>query len=428
MTSVGDVIYLHDSLLGSPKDVMRWCIVVAATGSVVRVAPRSASVAGAIFTPAGLLPEFTKDGWFSRWTVPVDSVSAYSARNIGQLQNLSDPTFCGWFPPAPAEEQAVNDSEFRDSRRTFLSEGRVTNELLSELRGVVNRLVLFGNLPPMYSPTGKWDEDAQEEVFADWIEARLVGTGQLAAMMHQTGSVNSFARLAELYLRRHLINRLDRNHATNLFGRLRTLLAEATDTFKVLVPSSREQDVVWTLNSEHAASGPYENGDDRLLSLAWGLGDFETVRFREDARKLSHVLERDELIRFVSGLMESAQGGLTLAQIVSVIVRRFDLEPAQIEGLGDDAHEVAAVSDVVEDVAAGQFAAAALAELTARQVEILRAQLGDQSVRAIAEELRISVGTVAAEQKRIAAVLSRLSDPDRESRTLLLNALRDLLF
>jgi hypothetical protein len=85
MTSVGDVIYLHDIFLGSPKDVMRWCMVVATTGSVIRVAPRSASQSGVVFTPAGLMPEFTRDGWFSRWTVVVNSTEADQARNIGQL-------------------------------------------------------------------------------------------------------------------------------------------------------------------------------------------------------------------------------------------------------------------------------------------------------------------------------------------------------
>ena len=322
----------------------------------------------------------------------------------------------------------MNDNEFRGARRTFLGEGRVTFELLTELRAVVHRLVVFGNLPPMYSPTGKWDEDAQEEIFAEWTEARLIGTGQLAALMHQTGTANSFARLAELYLRRHLINRVDRNHATNLFGRLRTLLAEETDIFMILVPSGREQDVVWTLVGENAAEAPYNDGDDRLLSLAWGLGEFETVRFREDARKLSHVLERDELIRFVTGLMEAARGGLTLTQIVPVIVLRFDLEPVQSESLGEEAHEVAAPDDVIEDVAAQQLAVAALAELSTRQADILRLQLGNASVRDIADEIHASIGTVSAEQRRIGAVLSRLSDPDRESRGLLLNALRDLLF
>ena len=85
-TAVGDMVYLHDSVTkASKKDRMRWYLVVAIRGSTARVAPRSASVPGPIFTPANLMSEFTRDGWFSRWTIPVAAVSIEAARNIGQL-------------------------------------------------------------------------------------------------------------------------------------------------------------------------------------------------------------------------------------------------------------------------------------------------------------------------------------------------------
>jgi DNA-binding NarL/FixJ family response regulator len=140
------------------------------------------------------------------------------------------------------------------------------------------------------------------------------------------------------------------------------------------------------------------------------------------------VLERDELLRFVTGLMAAAGTGLTLAQIVRVLVRRFDLEPIATEALEDEALEVPATDDIVEKVNAVQLATAALAELTRRQVDVLRGQLDGCSVRDIAQRLGISTGTVAAEQQTISSVLSRLSDPDGDSRAQLLNALRDSLF
>jgi hypothetical protein len=321
----------------------------------------------------------------------------------------------------------VTDSDFRQARLAFLADGRVSEPLVILLRSVVRRMVAFGSLPPMYSPTGKWDEDAEDEVFADWVAARLVGTGQLAALMHQAGTARSFVRLAELYLRRHLINRLERSHATNLFGRLRALLPEEEDLFRVVAASEREQDVVWGLASQEAVR-LWGGSEERLMSLAWALGEFETVRYREDARKLSPVLERDELLRFVTGLMEAAAAGLTLAQIVRVIVRRFDLEPATIEGLGDEATAIPAADNVIEQVEAAQLSVAALAELSGREVDVLRCQLLGLSVRDIAEQLGLSTGTVSNEQRVIGSVLSRLSDPDGQSRMELLNALRDLLF
>jgi hypothetical protein len=44
---IGDMVYLHDhETKASPKDVMRWCLVVALMGSQARVAPRSIGAEG----------------------------------------------------------------------------------------------------------------------------------------------------------------------------------------------------------------------------------------------------------------------------------------------------------------------------------------------------------------------------------------------
>lgn len=86
MARVGDMVYLHDRQTNaSRKNRMRWCMVIARSGSRARVAPRSTTVPGLVFTPAGYLPEFDKPGWFSRWDLPVSTSLIDSARNIGQL-------------------------------------------------------------------------------------------------------------------------------------------------------------------------------------------------------------------------------------------------------------------------------------------------------------------------------------------------------
>jgi hypothetical protein len=92
------MVYLHDSVTkASEKNVLRWCMVIAVNGSQARVAPRSASVPGPIHTAAGLLPEFTMEGWFSRWSVPVATVDVDGARNIGQLPEPARSQVLGLF-------------------------------------------------------------------------------------------------------------------------------------------------------------------------------------------------------------------------------------------------------------------------------------------------------------------------------------------
>jgi hypothetical protein len=310
-------------------------------------------------------------------------------------------------------------SRYELIRRRFLEEGEFDPDLLRLLRRAVHRLVRFGGLPPMYSPTGHWDDEAEKDVLGDWLTARLLGRGQLVALLHQAKTPGSFLRLGELYLRRHLINRLTRSHATNLFGRIRDLL-QGDPAFEQAAGG------YWQLVNEPAM--PWRGTDRELLGAAWQLGHFNVVRFREDAKKLSHVLDAEDLRRFVVGLLKQTESTLELAQIVRALVLRFDLEPFGIEPIEDHEDMLPAQADVVEEVSAVCMARAVVGELTARQVAILRCQLQDLSVRATAEEIGMAVGTVSAEQQVIAEVLQRLSDEDGTSRLQLLNALRDLLF
>jgi len=98
MARIGDMVYLHDhDTKASRKDVMRWCMVVAVIGSQARVAPRSSTVRGKVFTAAGLLPEFTENGWFSKWSLPVPAQLLDDARNIGQLPEPARTQVLGLF-------------------------------------------------------------------------------------------------------------------------------------------------------------------------------------------------------------------------------------------------------------------------------------------------------------------------------------------
>jgi hypothetical protein len=314
----------------------------------------------------------------------------------------------------------VSQKRYEEIRQAFLASGEFDPELLRLLRRAVSRMVRFGGFPPIYSPTGQWDDEAEQDVVGDWIAARLLGTGQLAALLQHAATPGSFLRLGELYLRRHLINRLARSQARNLYARVSELLTDD----RAFEPAVAEGH--WRLAGQPAQ--PYQGTDKDLLGAAWRLGHFEIVRFREGARKLSHVLEADDLRRFVAGLLEETGSALTLAQVIRALVLRFDLEPAGVEPLEDHEEVLPAQVDIVDDVSAARAARAVVVELTQRQVAILQCQLRDLSVRETAVEVGVATGTVSAEQRVNAEVLSRLSDEEGASRGALLNALRDLLF
>jgi hypothetical protein len=86
MAQVGDMVYLHDRVTHvSGKNVMRWCMVVARSGSICRICPRSTTIVGPVFTTADYMDEFDVPGWFSRFDRPVATPVVDSARNIGPL-------------------------------------------------------------------------------------------------------------------------------------------------------------------------------------------------------------------------------------------------------------------------------------------------------------------------------------------------------
>jgi hypothetical protein len=314
----------------------------------------------------------------------------------------------------------VTNERYEEIRQAFLARGEFDPELLRLLRRAVSRLVRFGGLPPVYSPTGYWDDEAERDVLGDWIAARLLGSGQLAALLQQAATPGSFLRLGELYLRRHLINRLTRSQATNLHGRVRDMVAGDGD-FEPAVAEGH-----WQLADQSAE--PWQGTDKELLGAAWRLGHFEVVRFREDAKKLSHVLEADDLRRFVAGLLQQTGCALTPAHVVRALVLRFDLEPAGFEPLEDHEEVLTTRVDIVDEISAAQAARAVVAELTQRQVAILRCQLRGLNVRETAAEVGVATGTVSAEQKVSAEILSRLNDEEGASCGALMNALGDLLF
>jgi DNA-binding CsgD family transcriptional regulator len=321
----------------------------------------------------------------------------------------------------------VNEEEYRRARRAFIRTGRPEKELLELLRQVARRFVRRGGLPPMYSPTGQWDEQAEEEILADWAATRLV-RGQLARMLHDAGTPSAFARLAEAALRNHALDRLERTQAGNLFARLRKMLP-ADPELILTHQAKRDQDKAWGLRSLGDSRSVWTGDDSELIATTWGLGEFDTVVHRDDARKLSPLLKTPELRRFVHELLAAVEAPLTLSQLMRALVLRFDLEPVALEELDAEVHQPPTREPAQdEQVTAERAAIAALTELTGRQVEVLRLQLGRSSTRDTAAELSISVGTVQAERNAISAVLRHYGQVEDASNPVLLNKLREMLF
>ena len=314
----------------------------------------------------------------------------------------------------------MTDARLQELRR-LLRQGQLEPDLVDELKSVVARLVRLRLLPPAYAPYGQWDDEAAEELFASWYETRLLGRGHLQLLLDRARSAGAFRRLAEQSLRQHLLNQRARSQAQNLYWRVVELL-EGDDDFELVRDAVRPQDRWW----RRTASGASEwSGDDRkLVAEAFALGDFAIIRYRADAKKLSPLMDADELKRFVDGLL-ARTGALTPTLITRALEQRFDLGAVSEEELTEAVAPAAPEPDISVDLALTDAARSVIAELTARQIEVLRLS-ESATVDEMARALQCSVGTVHNEQRRIATTIERSCEPDE--REELLKKVADLVY
>jgi Sigma-70, region 4 len=318
----------------------------------------------------------------------------------------------------------VNDRRVSELR-AIVRAGEVPPDLLAELQEVARRLAASRRLPPSFAPYGVWNEEAADEAFGSWCTEKLLGRGQLQALLDRSDSVGSLRSLAARSLRHHLVSVHDRSQAQNLYRRIVELL-EDPDRFRLVGEARRPGDRFYGLPGAPADLPPWQGDDRALAALAWSLGDFAVIRYGAGSRKLSPVLDAGELQRFVSGLLEGSGATLSPNAIVRAIAIRFDLgDPEAVPT--EEIEHAGSVPDGLEDgVLLRDTARSILDELSSRQQQVLKLT-GSLSIAEMAAELGCSVGTIANEQRRAGDLFRRLSEDDDE-RDRLLKIAVDLLY
>lgn len=293
----------------------------------------------------------------------------------------------------------MTENEFSRARSAVLAREEPPLALLEECRRIVSLMVRTSGLPTHYSPYGVWSPEAIDEVLAGWAERRLIGRGQLLAIMQRAPALPVFRRMAETSVRQYLIDSRKRSQTANLYDRVRELLAED----ERFTEEGSGSGAVWRLAS--AASEPFTGADHALGALAWSLGDFKVIRYDPQAKKLSPLLERDELLRFLSGML--GRGAMSVSTLMRALHLRFaiddSLPDAELDpgvAAGGEGPEAEAMFD--------ELATSTLSELSNRQAQVLIGIDRGETTGEIAERLGCSTGTVSHERRALEATLSRL--------------------
>lgn len=319
----------------------------------------------------------------------------------------------------------LTEQELYRARRDLRKAGQISAPLARELAQVAGFLVWRGHLPGSYAPYGEWNKEAEAEVLQDWLAERLLSDGGLLALLDQARGVSSFRRLAEISLRQFVLNRSQRSQSKNLYARMLEMLREE-DGFVVERDAARAHDIVWTLSSQPARAA-FDGSDEHLLSLAFSLGDFELIRYKASAAKLSPLLSSEELRRFVIGMLE-AGGPMTLTALSKALALRFDLSEADFDSLQAEQPPLVRSGERIErDVISRASAMTVIAELSQRQSVILLATRAEVTMQVLATELGCSLGTIANEQRRVGDLVKRHCDDGPEA-VELLKIVGDLLY
>jgi DNA-binding CsgD family transcriptional regulator len=146
-------------------------------------------------------------------------------------------------------------------------------------------------------------------------------------------------------------------------------------------------------------------GDDRrLCGMAWAAGDFPAIVYRDDAAKLSPVLEGPDLADFLGALLDVA-GEMAVRDVLTAMNGRYGLDPPILDAEATPADEQARPE---VELVRRELADGVLAELTDRQLRVLVALHQERSVRDLADQLDCSVGTISSETNAIRKALNPL--------------------
>jgi len=315
----------------------------------------------------------------------------------------------------------MTEAELRSAREA-VRRGEITESLERELAAIVRWLVFAANLPASISPYGAWDDEAARELLQAWTEEKLL-RGGLPQLLERARTPDAFRRLARRSLRHWVLNQRRRSQSQNLYARLRELLAEPS--FAMRQDAGRPQDVWWTLASSLDAP-LYAGTETQLLSIAWGLGDFELLRYSE-RNKLSPLLSAKDIQQFVEGLMRESGSALRLSDLMATMRGRFGLDDVVVEELDPEALPLASEDALADEVALRTLAEAVINELTERQRDVLLGTRAQERLEDMAARHGCAIATIHNEQRRIGAAVERLSE-NRDERDALLKTAGDLLY
>lgn len=305
----------------------------------------------------------------------------------------------------------------------------VGENIYSEIQQNVRTAVRGGNYPPMYSPTGLWNEEAFCDLADDFIVEKLLKRGYLAYLLQTNTSMRAFRKSVESVFLRFLISKKKRTVLDNLFRRVYSILND-DGRFKCFVSSPKKAHSQWGLSVWNDRE-IFNSREEDLVKAGLSLGGIQVVEYRLDAKKASHIISDKGLADYICNLFATVDALLSPPQILDVLKYRFNLlevtEVSFEEPISEDEEgNVLTVGDTLAtpEVITGtletdEAAKEALELLSPRQRQILtKFQEPGATLSSVGKIVDCSKSTVDNELRRIYSSIAEFVDDEEQARVV----------
>lgn len=306
----------------------------------------------------------------------------------------------------------LTDREFDDAAAA-VSRGEVTPALYAFIGRLVSAELRSGTVSPTLSASGGWNDETIADATHDWLAEKLL-RGALLQAFDRTSTPQALARYLERAFKNWLRDKGRGRSWPRILIRSRELL-DGESPFKRFEEASRWIDhryglVVWS-------DPPRIDEEESVVRAVYGLPDLQIIR--ERGERAPTILSSADLRALLEDILHTLGGTITLSQLDRGFRHRFAwaFEASSVE-LDETSFEEAA-PPTISEAEAGEAALGIIADLTKRQLEMLRERAAGAKLEELAEIHGCSRGTADNELRRASAVIRRHLAPDESQKRIL---------
>jgi hypothetical protein len=296
----------------------------------------------------------------------------------------------------------------------------IGKKIYSEVRKIVKFAIIGGRYPEMYSPTGRWDDEAYDTLTDDFVVEKLLKNSYIAYLLQTNKAMSTFRKSVENVFKKFLISNKKKTALDHLFRRTNNILHQ-DKRFKCFSTTGNKAHAFWGLSSWDKPK-VFDGREEDLVRIGLEVCEMPIIEYEPNAKKISHILPDKDLAEFLFALFTAINSMVNLSQMVIVFKYKFNLLEVIEESLEDpvfsDDDNDFTISDTVGSCdpqfktrEIDEAAKEALGLLTPRQKKVLMEfQEPDANLSNIGARLECSKSTVDNELRRIMSTVEKVAE------------------